>query len=145
MEAAKSENYVAQHWRGDLSLFQSFWVTGFVFGLPVKVLAKIASEIAWAPPETVSLGWYLAAGLGLFFALVFYVWSEVGIWRASLKYSGWSIWSFGARLLTVLGLIVALGQYQTDKEKAAAGRNPFTAIVDEEFRAAPTAPAAPRF
>ena len=124
---------------------ESFWLNGFLIGLPFKVVGKIANEIAWDLPQTNFLTWSLIAGLGLLSLLVFYVWREVGIWRASFKYSGWSIWSFGARLLTVLGLIVALGQYQTDKEKAAAARNPFTAIVDEEFRAAPTAPAAPRF
>ena len=107
-QAARSRNYLVQHWRGELPLPVSYWLNGTVSGLVVGlVIGGMAYLINWqgdAEPvvwlSTLIASWILAALLT--------IWQAVGTWRAAIRYrqSGKDFWGGVAQMLTVAGLLV---------------------------------------
>jgi hypothetical protein len=107
-QAARSRNYLVQHWRGELPLPVSYWLNGTVSGLVVGlVIGGMAYLINWqgdAEPvvwlSTLIASWILAALLT--------IWQAVGTWRSAIRYrqSGKDFWGGVAQMLTVAGLLV---------------------------------------
>lgn len=105
---AASGNYVARHWRGQLSLGISYWVNSVIIGnvAPIALVLAMASleagnEASLRLNATLSL---VAAGLlcGLS------VWSTVGVLRAAVNHperGGKLIWSMLAFVMVGLSLI----------------------------------------
>jgi hypothetical protein len=101
-------NFVARHWRGDLSLPMSFWINGVLFGLVWRLVPYSLTFLAtnYRPPWTIF-------GL-IFFAIagaVLTLWTVVGIWRSSESYDGRAVLSVLARVGAVLMAIVTLAQF----------------------------------
>jgi hypothetical protein len=69
-------SYVTRHWRGELSLGQSFWING----MPVcAALAAVSAYVEMHPNQNDPMD--VLASVGAAFAV--YIWSIVGIWRAA--------------------------------------------------------------
>jgi hypothetical protein len=74
-------NYFVRHWRGELPLFQSYWVNG-VFGnlAALSTVSVITAALGQLKTN------YLALCIGVFVwtsATVIVVWQVVGIWRSA--------------------------------------------------------------
>jgi len=103
--AVKKGNYFAQHWRGQLSLGVSYWVSGFVPGLLVALVVGIVKPIQ----EALSLR--LSCGLSMFLfalAIASTVWWLVGVWRSASSHvsrGGRRFWAGVAEAMVVLGFL----------------------------------------
>src|SRR5262245_54513204 len=79
----KSQNFIARHWRGEYSLWVSYWVVGISSNLAAVVAIILLSQFMVKQVSYVPLTlwiffvvlWLGLAGLGL--------WQAVGIWRAA--------------------------------------------------------------
>jgi hypothetical protein len=109
-------NYIAKHWRGELSLPVSYWVNGVlativtfltIFGLRyVIALYKVnyAALIYWA--------------LSIVVVTAVVIWQNVGIWRSADRYTakGWAsgskFWSTLAKLMVIIGTVNLASEYQ---------------------------------
>jgi hypothetical protein len=94
-------NYIARHWRGDLSLAVSYWINGWLFGTGYIVGTIIITDHP-SPSITYAIGLLIVSALG--FALQ--VWQLIGIWRSASKHTergGRRIWAFLAQLGVILG------------------------------------------
>src|ERR1700681_3691788 len=107
-QAVRSRNYLVRHWRGELSLPESYWpngtVSGRVVGLGIGGMAYLTTGQGDAEPvvwlSTLIASWILAALLT--------IWQAVGIWRAAIRYrqGGKDFWGGVAQMLTVAGVLV---------------------------------------
>jgi hypothetical protein len=103
-------NFVARHWRGDLSLPTSFWINGVLFGLVWRLVPyPLTFFLAmFRPPGGTwpMLGLILCGIVGAVLTL----WTVVGIWRSSESYGGRAVWRGLARVAVVLMAIATLVQ-----------------------------------
>jgi len=104
-----STNYLARHWRGELSLVKTFWVNNFC----VNVIFAFA--IRWAEYSQLSEEsplLYIRILLGvLFIEIPVWIWQLVGLWRASqnhIRNAGHFFWPRIAQGIVVLSIIVFL-------------------------------------
>ena len=106
-----SSNYFVRHWRGELSLGISYWLTGNL--ATIATLAVIAA-VNLMEEGTYSLRAISFASIGvLLFSVAATVWSIVGIWRSASHHvarGGSSGWANAARVMVVLGSLVGAGQ-----------------------------------
>ena len=100
-------NYLARHWRGDLSLPVAYWRNGML--LNIALLVALATAYASSLPD--SLG---ARGTGAWMLLVVLgtvtvgIWQAVGIWRSAGRHAargGSAGWAVVARCVVVLGAL----------------------------------------
>lgn len=124
--------YVGKHWRGELSLAQSYWVNGLL----LSFLAGVGATLLEGPLSEQRLYDAVAFGLGLIAALsVVTVWQFVGIWRSATNTSsrtGRVLWPRVAKFLVVVGTLSAAANIvtaATDSLKALA------ALEDETLAA----------
>lgn len=98
--AKRSGTYFARHWRGELSLPQSFWVNGLIIGFGWMVafqpLVDLFIIAAW---------WFFIAWIADAATIV---WQFVGIWRSARNYRGPRVWSILARIFAVLSVFFGL-------------------------------------
>src|ERR1700722_8871663 len=97
-------SYFARHWRGDLSLAQSYWVNGVLLWAPFNIYLRVASLITSERPLDY-LEWQVLPYL-LWVPIA--TWQYVGIWRSAGNRirSGKSGWSWVARLLVIVGAVI---------------------------------------
>jgi hypothetical protein len=98
-DVARGPNGVAASlWRGDVPLYQTYWVCGvltnLLWGIPIGL-----AEAADLPILVLVL-----VGLNL----IYLVFIAVAIWRSATRYSGRKLWGDLARLSVTLGLIRTL-------------------------------------
>lgn len=118
-----AQNFVARHWRGELSLARSYWVNhvmlGGAVGLAVALIALAIDRGAVEQP----VRWLISLGLTWSVISVFSIWAAVGIWRAATAYrrAGKHWWGAAAKLTVVLGTIqLASGILTVAMPQAAA-------------------------
>jgi hypothetical protein len=80
--ASNRTNYIARHWRGDLSLPVSYWINGSLLGIGYVVGARLAVAGDPSPSITYAIGLLILGALG--FAMQ--VWQLVGTWRSADKH-----------------------------------------------------------
>ena len=100
-------SYIANHWRGDLSLAKSYWLNTFLLSLPITMMFSSLEELAQVvrTMEETALFFWLLAALTVF-AVPFTVWQLIGTWRSATKRTmntGKSGWSSVAKVVMVLG------------------------------------------
>lgn len=102
--------YIDDHWRGNLTLVQSFWVNGFLLNIVV------ALPLIYAEMSIDKISETLAIIFLVYFLLyfIYFVWVNIGIWRSSGSYISnkkkSSFWGYAARLAVILSVIRAVGQ-----------------------------------
>ncbi|MCK4959055.1 MAG: hypothetical protein KAT00_06635 [Planctomycetes bacterium] len=111
----KYTNYIAKHWRGELSLAVSFWVN---FGLLNIVISLIVE-----PPDTLKLIEHpvLFARMNIIcnviHILIVHPWQVFGLWRACnrhVRINGKRLWARTVQGLVTIGLIATLASIISD-------------------------------
>ncbi len=108
------QNYFARHWRGELSLPQSWWVNGFVLGIAVAILVAVLATLlqsdAFDDRPFAELIGTCTIWLGIALLML---WQGVGIWRAAAVdcASANGIWSAAARATLVLAIASVLWNF----------------------------------
>jgi hypothetical protein len=104
----KRVNYVARHWRGELSLPVSYWVNGFLAGiLALIVIVAIGASADLKNnfrPDVALL--VLISMYAISYLLL--LWQTVGIWRSATNYGlRWPRrrWGAAAKIMLVLGIL----------------------------------------
>jgi hypothetical protein len=94
-------NYILRHWQGDLSLWVSYWVNGWLFGIGYLVGLFLITNYP-SPSITYAIGLSIVIALGL----AMHVWQLIGLWRSARKHTergGRTIWASLAQLSVILG------------------------------------------
>lgn len=108
----RAQNFIARHWRGELSLPVSYWLIGFAANLCGQ-LAVIVLTSTFTPDDG-----YEPAGililLGVIWAvlIVLLVWQIVGLWRSAarraeeqFKLQQSAFWARAAQVMAVIGVL----------------------------------------
>lgn len=115
MASARQPNFLVKHWQGDYSLGFSYWVIGSLLTvIVVAITAAVGSisglrELGPRPSGAVILAFYG-------FVVPLTLWQLVGIWRSADKHGqrgGKAIWAGLAKVMVVLGLLRAMGDFST--------------------------------
>jgi hypothetical protein len=106
-------NYVARHWRGDLSLPIAYWVNGVLGTIAIVALmtAAGATDVVKTLGPHGSGAWILGV---LCFAYAGTIWQCVGIWRSADRHvvrRGSAVWASVAKVMVALGLLGSFGQF----------------------------------
>lgn len=100
--------YIVDHWRGEQSLFRSFWIN-FV---ALRAVLFSIQTYAFGQPETDYTTWgILIWGYMLVAHLVIFIWQVVGVLRAAetwLRDTGSQATVWGAQLSLVVGLFLTI-------------------------------------
>jgi len=117
----RSGNYFLAHWRGELSLAQSYWCNGVLVGLGLRLFQTLL--LAWLADAHPSLT-HLLVGVASYavLRLAISVWQVVGILRAAAL-SG-SRWAVVVNILMVFAILATLAALPTEwsaLQKLAAG------------------------
>jgi uncharacterized membrane protein len=91
---------ITQLWRGEITLWKTFWLFGvgggLALGLPIFSAMLALTDV----PDDTTASIFLSA---LGFLLVYLTWVFVGIWRAANKYQGDEAWVVLAKIPVVAG------------------------------------------
>jgi hypothetical protein len=96
-------NYVARHWRGDLSLGVSYWINGWLASVgyyTTVLLPVIALNEENSLPFAIS--GLIADGLGI----ALRIWQLTGLWRSAEKHTGRGgrrVWARAAQATVIFG------------------------------------------
>lgn len=83
----KSKNYIARHWRGDLSLPVSYWVNGFLGNIvAVVAVALLTESMDFKEDFRPELALLAVTGAWITI-LIIATWQVVGVWRSATIYS----------------------------------------------------------
>jgi hypothetical protein len=108
-----SHNYIARHWRGELTLPVSYWVNGFAALMLIGLLSAGAQQIDWTEHPALAAG---AAALIVLFSLVVAGWQLVGVWRSAENHparGGSPGWATVAKVMVVIGCLQTVGLINT--------------------------------
>jgi hypothetical protein len=100
--------YLTRHWRGQLSLFKSFWLDAIGLSVVTFSLSALgAGYLAGIYRREPSFAVTLIVTVFIL-GICILMWSLVGLWRSARGYKGRRIWSVSARVVTLgwLGLII---------------------------------------
>lgn len=99
-------NYIARHWRGELSLPVSFWVNGWLLDIPLGLLIvgiALAQRVSGLAKPA------LAAEIAVWIpSIIISVWQLVGAWRSAghhVERGGRRLWAVLARIGVGLGYV----------------------------------------
>jgi hypothetical protein len=143
--AGPDPSYFTRHWRGELSLPISYWLSGWLAGLASFVVLTIAPKFGLVH------GTVLAAAV-LSFAWLFFItvvtWHAVGVWRSAGKHTsrggshGWAILArvcVPINMLYAAGVVAVLGVPQVYEDWLIALRAPAVAeALDKQVLSDPT-------
>jgi hypothetical protein len=103
----QSQNYLARHWRGELSLPVSYWLNGVLGGIAIAVVIAGLGAVIAEQNDAQPLTWLTAIGAIWLCVLLFTTWQAVGVWRSATRYkrSGRSFWGGAAKTMMVIGAI----------------------------------------
>jgi hypothetical protein len=101
-------SYITRHWRGNLSLAVSYWVSGVLGTLAILLGFLLLGSWLKIEPDgsplipavTISAGWLFQAAVD--------VWWRIGVWRAAGNHSarrGRRFWAGVARVMVILGFL----------------------------------------
>jgi hypothetical protein len=106
-------SWFARHWRGELTLAQSYWINMGLLSVPFGLLgaalgASGESAFADAPRVFSALTLALLAG-----CLIIAPWQIVGVWRAAKRHvttGGRRFWARAAQVVSATNAIMLVGQ-----------------------------------
>jgi len=100
-----AQNFIARHWRGELSLPRSYWINylllGAGVGLAFGALGVLINELAVEQP----VWWLISLGMTWSVIILFTIWGATGVWRAATAYrrAGKRFWGVTAKVTVALG------------------------------------------
>jgi hypothetical protein len=114
--AHRFNNVIARHWRGELPLWVSYWVFGFLGNLTIRVLSPAAMAAFKVANNYDPYRIFAVASVALAGSVLVTIWQLVGVWRSATRYSDIrdrmdKISAYGslAKLSVVLGFIGSIG------------------------------------
>ena len=102
-----AQNFIARHWRGELSLPRSFWINHLALGISAGVaVAGLAAAIEHGAVEQ-PVRWLISLGLTWSVIALFSLWAVTGVWRAATAYrrAGKRFWGAAAKATMTLGAL----------------------------------------
>ena len=102
-----AQNFIARHWRGELSLPRSYWINymlgGIGVGLAIGALGAAINLSAVEQP----VYWLISLGLTWSAICLFTIWGAIGVWRAATAYrhAGKRFWGAAAKVTIALGVL----------------------------------------
>jgi len=109
----KWNNYIARHWRGELSLPISYWINGFLANITIVIIATIITKSDLKTdfrPEIALSSIILVWTTGL----LIFVWQLVGVWRSATNYkiaNPTKSWGGLAKFIMILALLRTVGDF----------------------------------
>lgn len=95
--------YIRAHWRGELSLVQSYWVNTFMLGVFVTFGSRLLEE----PMSQLRIETVAVTGLVIMVVVsIVTVWQLVGVWRSATNTaatSGENLWPRVAKAVVIIG------------------------------------------
>lgn len=112
-----TKNYFIRHWRGQLPLWTSYWIVGFL-GNIAAVLIAVGLNQALSVDDGYEPSSILAALVLTWISIsTIAIWQFVGVWRSATRYSSetaaaghTSLWGGLAKIAVVIGSINFLSQ-----------------------------------
>jgi len=104
-ESSLSKNYITQHWNGELSLAQSYWVNIFLIGI-VFSIANRSIENSNLYETDLLLAIQLSIAL-IVISIPITIWQIGGCWRAAVHHkevTGRSFWANITQFVLVIGV-----------------------------------------
>ncbi len=119
----RSRNFIARHWRGELSLPVSYWLNGTLGGLVVGFAIGGLSYVINLQADAEPLVWLLTLTATWISAALLTIWQAVGIWRSAIHYrrSGKHFWGGVAQMLTAVGILLLPYNFATVGAPQLAG------------------------
>lgn len=91
-------------WRGELSLFNTYWFFGGLGGFALYILLLIVNAIYLDPDAMPEIAAVLYISFGLF-AIIYFVVISFAIWRSAGNYKGSKEWVILARISVIIGIV----------------------------------------
>jgi hypothetical protein len=106
-QAIRSRNYIARHWRGELSLPVSYWLNGILGGVVVGATVSALAYATNRQGDAQPLVWLLSLIATWILAALLTLWQAVGVWRSATRYrqGGKRFWGGAAKTLALLGVV----------------------------------------
>jgi hypothetical protein len=103
-------SYIRRHWRGELSLPQSYWVNGVIVGWPVNIYVQVISAFFKSHPPESPAPYIFLFLIPLVAVQPLYVWQGVGVWRSAGHRiaRGMNGWAWAARTVVILDAVVLI-------------------------------------
>jgi hypothetical protein len=119
----QSQNYLARHWRGELSLPVSYWLNGVLGGIAIGVLIAAFGIVIARQDDAKPMLWLAALVAIWLCVLVFTAWQAVGVWRSATRYKrgGRSFWGGAAKTMVVIGAVQSAASFATVGAPQLAG------------------------
>jgi hypothetical protein len=116
-----SGSYFSRHWRGELSLAQSYWLNGVLVGFVFRALfiAGVALLGAFVKDHSLLVPSFILLTL---VPVAVCIWQVVGIWRSADNYSeggGRSMWANLAKIGCVIGVLFMISATRGNLRVAA--------------------------
>ena len=104
-QVGRSRNYIARHWRGELSLPVSYWLNGILCGVVVGASVTALAYATNGHGDARPLMWLFSLIATWISAALLTLWQSVGVWRSATRYrqSGKRFWGVAAKALVLLG------------------------------------------
>jgi hypothetical protein len=121
--SSRSRNYIARHWRGELSLPVSYWLNGIlgavVVGATIGMLAYAINQQSDAQPVL----WLFSLIVTWTSAALLTIWQAVGVWRSATRYRqrGNGFWGAAAKAMVLLGVAQLAANFVTVGTAQMAG------------------------
>jgi RDD family len=105
-QIGRSRNYIARHWRGELSLPVSYWLNGILCGVVVGATVTALAYATNGHGDAQPLMWLFSLIATWISAALLTLWQSVGVWRSATRYrqSGRRYWGEAAKALVLLGV-----------------------------------------
>jgi uncharacterized RDD family membrane protein YckC len=130
------QNYIARHWRGELSLPLSYWVNGTLGGLIAIFVTGSVGVVTHRDGEAQPMVWLMSLCAVWLLIAVLATWQMVGIWRSATHYQqgGRRFWGGAAKALMVLAGLQVVVSFFTVGSPQIAG---MFEIVNGDSRVGP--------
>jgi hypothetical protein len=117
------QNYLARHWRGELSLPVSYWLNGVLGGIVIGAAIAAFATVITLQNNAQPLLWLIAIGAIWLCVLLFTTWQAVGVWRSATRYKrgGRRFWGAAAKTMVVIGALQSAASFATVGAPQLAG------------------------
>ena len=102
-----AQNFIARHWRGELSLPRAYWINYLVLGTCAALSFGVLGAVINLGGVEQPVRWLISLSLTWSAIVLFTIWGGVGVWRAATAYrrAGKRFWGGVAKVTIALGAI----------------------------------------
>jgi len=108
MNEIQNGSLIARLWRGNVSLFKTYWGFGVLGGILLNIAYFLFVENNYMRIASLRYGEYIFYAISIL-AVLYSIFILIAIWRSAGKYTGRRLWSILARIAVILGFIQVAG------------------------------------